>query len=236
MSLTNFQTSINNRSIVYRPGTIGHVVPTNEGIFVTVLMDPEFNPDPWSSPILYFNQHASSNYEISAVDELLIPLLGVQQENSEVIDILKLQGKAVTVAVQVELDEDIETALNAVFAPKQIIEPDDRLLIQRALRYGDNNVEYLSEEHLARIVQFGGSLDLVRKLRKATRLTGDLLSKSILVPKNDQDGINAFKRSLTEKEIDNIAIDFESGFIEDSNKYPIKSALCHLPIRAIGGR
>ncbi len=82
----------------------------------------------------------------------------------------------------------------------------------------------------------GGNLEFIKKLRSATKFTGDLLDKFILTPLNNKDTINGYKRSLTEEEIDDIAVDFEAGFIESGEVYPIKSALCHLPIRAMGGK
>ncbi len=150
MSLTNFQTTLNTGIIKYKTGTIGHIVPVNNKLYATVLMDDKWIEDPWSTPTVYFNQHSSANYEESLLEELLIPL---KQENTELMDLALLQNQPVTVQLLVNSEEGIEVGLSATLADKPIMTVEEQLWIRRALNYGGGNVEYLSEEHLARIVQ-----------------------------------------------------------------------------------
>lgn len=233
MRLSTFNTSVNNGNVQWQTGRIANIALVNSQAYVTVVKDDKWVDDTSSTPIVYYNQYVSSDYKQSLLEDLLIPL----DININMLGALeRLKNRSVTVQVVKYDDQEIELATVAKLTPEPIIKKDERLLIERALRYGDNDIEYLSEEHLARIVQWGGSSELVNKLKKATKFTEEAIDKFILTPLNNKDTINGYKRSLTEEEIDDIVVDFEAGFIESGEVYPIKSALCHLPIRAMGGK
>lgn len=235
MSLTTFNSSVNNRNVQWQTGRIANIALVNNQAYAVIAKDPEWSYDSEISDdhVEYFNQFSSTNYNENLLEALLIPL-DININMLGTID--RLKNRSVTVQVVKYDSPEIEVATVATLAPERIIKMEERLLIERTLLYGDNDIKYLSEQHLARIVAWGGSSELVNKLKKATKFTEDAFEKFILTPINNKDTIYGYKRSLKEEEIDDIAFEFEAGFIQKGDVYSIKSALCHLPIRAMGGK
>lgn len=236
MSLTTFNSSVNNMNIQWQTGRIANITLVNDQAYAIIAKDPEWTYDSklMDDNAEYFNQFSSTNSNENLLEALLIPLVNLDPGVPGSLE--RLKNRSVTVQVVKYDSPDIEVATTATLTPEHIIKKDERLLIERTLLYGDNDVKYLSEEHLGRIVAWGGSSELIDKLKKATKFTEDAFEKFILTPINNMDTIYGYKRSLKEEEIDDIAFDFEAGFIQPGEVYSIKSALCHLPIRAMGGK